>query len=192
MADAPEPSDVSLSRYRDYLRSVAGARLDPRLQGELDPSDVVQETLLRAHRGIGGFRGKSEPELVAWLRSILVNILRNARRAFGRHRGDGHVTLGGGGDESSFACPRELATRAEDGPEAAATRGEDHGRVTEALARLPEGQRTVVQMKYVQGHSLADICAATGLSKPAVVGLLFRGMKTLRSMMHQPDSAVGQ
>jgi DNA-directed RNA polymerase specialized sigma24 family protein len=48
MTRQAEGQGWALERYRDYLRLLAGLHLDPRLQGKLDPSDIVQETLLKA------------------------------------------------------------------------------------------------------------------------------------------------
>src|SRR5262245_37517412 len=64
-----------LQLYRNYLTVLASTQIEPRLRGRLSPSDVVQETMLRAAQNFGQFRGTTEPELIAWLRQILVNNL---------------------------------------------------------------------------------------------------------------------
>src|SRR6516165_9079901 len=88
----PTPApDPSLERCRDYLLLLARLRLDPGLRGVLDPSDVVQQTLLKAHAKRDQFRGGSEGELLAWLRTILAHQMadlarKHAPRLRGRER----------------------------------------------------------------------------------------------------------
>src|ERR1700722_3009893 len=60
-----------LESYCKYLSLLARVQIGRRLQGKLDASDIVQETYLEAHRQISNFRGRSEGELLAWLRRIL-------------------------------------------------------------------------------------------------------------------------
>src|SRR5437660_8973435 len=86
-AAADEPA-MALERFRDYLRLLARLQLDPRLQGKLDASDLVQQTLLKAHQARGQFRGRTFAEQAAWLRQILANTLANAVRDLARAKRD--------------------------------------------------------------------------------------------------------
>jgi RNA polymerase sigma-70 factor (ECF subfamily) len=79
----PSSASLPLEGFRDYLRLLARLQLDPLLQGKVDPSDIVQETLLRAHANEDQFRGNSMAEKAAWLRQILARQLIDCARRFG-------------------------------------------------------------------------------------------------------------
>ena len=71
-----------LEAYRDYLVLLARLQIDPRLRSKLDPSDVVQEALLRAHARRDQCRSETAAEIAGWLRAILANALAEASRRF--------------------------------------------------------------------------------------------------------------
>src|SRR5713226_5208632 len=74
-------NDWQLERYRPLLRLRARQlHLDPRLKRRFDSSDLVQETLLKAHKNLHQFRGTTEAELVKWLQEILANALADQVR----------------------------------------------------------------------------------------------------------------
>src|SRR5262249_8231422 len=75
MSDQAKYQGRSLEQFRDYLLLLARIQLHAGLQAKLDPSDVVQQTLMKAHQNWGQFRGTSDAELAAWLRSILAHHL---------------------------------------------------------------------------------------------------------------------
>src|SRR5262245_23696194 len=74
--------------YRSYLYLLARSHIGRRNQARLDPSDIVQQTLLHAHQRQAQFRGASEAELMGWLRQILANNLADAVRALARAKRD--------------------------------------------------------------------------------------------------------
>src|SRR3954449_1800714 len=78
----PGARDRLLESYRNYLRLVARAGVDPSLRGKADPSDLVQETLMKAHQHFDQFQGRTEPELAAWLRQILSRSLADLARRY--------------------------------------------------------------------------------------------------------------
>jgi RNA polymerase sigma-70 factor (ECF subfamily) len=145
---------IRLERFRDYLRLLAEMHLDRRLQAKLDASDVVQQTLLEAHRDVEKFRGRSEAELAAWLRQALVNNLANAARDFARAKRDVRR------DRNEQLCL-----------------------LADALAQLSADQREVVVLRYLHAWPVADIGSHLGRSVPAVAGLLRRALVHLRGKL---------
>src|SRR5581483_11031997 len=88
MVQHADPPKGSLARFRPYLRLLAGLQLDSRLQAKLDPYDLVQETLLKAHENLGQFRGHSDAERASWLRTLLAKSLGETPRPYGAVKRD--------------------------------------------------------------------------------------------------------
>jgi RNA polymerase sigma-70 factor (ECF subfamily) len=184
MTREAEAQHRPLAEYGEYLRLLARLQLDPRLQGKLDASDVVQETLLKAHERQAQFRGRTDAEMAAWLRQILANTLTDAVRKFGSGGRDVALerSLERSLEESSSRLEVWLASDSSS-PSQKAGRHEELLRLSQALAQLPEDQRTAVEMKHLQGFSVEAIGRHMGRSKTAVGGLLRRGVKKLRELL---------
>jgi RNA polymerase sigma-70 factor (ECF subfamily) len=180
MSDAA-PDGRDLEAFRDYLRLLARAGLDPRLQAKLDPSDIVQQTLLEAHKDLADFRGQSPEELRAWLRQVLARNLVNALRDFRRDKRD--VAREQALVEESSARVEAWLAAEGSSPSAGLRRQEEAARLAAALEELPEAQREAVVLRHLHGWSLHDIARHVGKSTTAVAGLIHRGLSRLRERL---------
>jgi RNA polymerase sigma-70 factor (ECF subfamily) len=176
---------LDLDRFRSYLLLLARVRLDRKIQGKLDASDIVQQTMLEAHQALESFRGENVAAQAAWLRQILARNLANAVRDLTREKRD--VTR----ERSIHADLNQSASHLEgwlagkqSSPSHQAQRHERAILLAEALAQLPDQQRDAVILRHFQGRSLAEIAAELGATTSAVTGLLHRGLKNLRKALN--------
>ena len=185
MTSPPAVCERSWEPYRRYLRVLAGVHLPAALRGKLDPSDVVQQTLLKAHEKRDQFRGTSEAEAAGWLRAILANTLAEAARAYGRQQRDHsrERSLEAAVEESSARLEAWLAAD-QSSPSEAADRHDQLRRLADALGRLPDDQRKAVELRHLFGLPVAQIAAQMGRTEVAVAGLIRRGLKRLRELLN--------
>jgi RNA polymerase sigma-70 factor, ECF subfamily len=173
-----------LERYRNYLRLLARVQLEPLVRGVLDPSDVVQQTLLEAHLARARFHGDSSGQLAAWLRQILACNLQDALRTLGRDCRDvaRQRSLSVALEESSQLLAAWLAAD-QSSPSMQAERNEQAIVLADALSALPDAQREALILQHWQGLTLDQIAGQLGRTPAAVAGLLKRGLKQLRATL---------
>ncbi|HJS08613.1 MAG TPA: sigma-70 family RNA polymerase sigma factor [Pirellulales bacterium] len=176
-----------LEEYREYLRLLARPRVGRGLQVRLDPSDLVQEVLLEAHRDFGQFLGRTEAELTAWLRRILVRNLadqvkhhQSQRRDYTREQPLELLV-----EQAHEALAAPLST-----PSAHAARREQAVVLANALTQLSDDYREVITRRHVEGQSFEAIAAGTGRSPGAVRMLWMRALERLGSLLEQRDAAT--
>jgi len=159
-------------------------QLDERLRSKMDPSDVVQQTLLQAHRALKDFRGRTDAEMAAWLRQILARNLAHAARDFGRDKRNinRERSLEEAVNASSARLEAWLAAE-QSSPSQKAHRNEQVLQLCEALEQLPDAQREAVELHYWRGCTLAEIAEQMDRTPAAIAGLLKRGLRKLRELM---------
>ena len=173
-----------LASYRNYLRLMADTQMGPALRSRVEPSDLVQEALLEAHRDFGEFQGGHEGELLAWLRRILAHNLYNQARHFAAQQGDAarEVSLEqvqAGVERSSLALGRCLADVGET-PSQAAVQREAALRLADALARLPADYQTVLLLRVYEEMPAEEVAQHMGRTAGAVRMLQMRALAALR------------
>jgi len=173
-----------LGHYRRYLVLLARLQIDRRLQAKEDASDVVQETLLRAHRSFTDFRGDNEPELVAWLRTILVNQLADLVRYHEAKRRDIRLErrLHDEMNRSSDNLNRVLAA-SQTSPSDDAARREQAVLFANALGELPEHYREVIVLHHLEGLTFADVARRMNRTVDGVEKLWTRALVRLRRLL---------
>jgi len=179
-----------LEQYRSYLRLLAEIELGRRWRAKVDPSDIVQQSLLEAHQDRASLRGRTNAEQAAWLRTILARNLLNTARDFTAQKRDvrRERSLAQQIDQSSQRLEKFLAAE-QTSPSQQVIHGEQAEKLAAALAQLPDDQRTAVILKHFHDWSLAEIAERQGRTTMAVAGLLKRGLKKLRVVMQESDTA---
>jgi RNA polymerase sigma-70 factor (ECF subfamily) len=133
--------------------------------------DLVQETLLVACRSLVAFRG--DASLRTWLFRILVRLAGDPGRWHGSPLPAGRLEPG--------EIPDGLAVE----PEHATLARELHGRIAEAMERLPARQRTALHLRAVEGMGYAAIASVLGGSAGAARMLVLSARRTVRERLGQ-------
>jgi RNA polymerase sigma-70 factor (ECF subfamily) len=179
-----------LELYRNYLTILATSQLDARLRRRVSASDIVQEAMLGAYRDFRQFCGRTERELLAWLRQILINCLhhayekhiRAARRDLRRE-----VSLEQTGvalDRSAVRLGDVLASDASS-PSAATSRRERAVEVANKLARLRPDDRDVIVLRNLQGLSFEEVAERMDRKPGAVRMLWLRAIDRFRQTFEE-------
>jgi RNA polymerase sigma-70 factor (ECF subfamily) len=172
-----------LVRHRDQLRQMVAVRLDPRLAARVDPSDVVQDTLVDAARKLDGYLRDRPLPFYPWLRRLAWERLAKCHHRHTAHRRnvarEEALAL-------SDASVQELANRLLDrgpSPSQQAERRELIVRARAALGQLPERDREVLVLRYLEHLSTADTAAVLEITEGAVKLRHLRALERLRHLM---------
>lgn len=185
----PVARDRLFAACRSYLCLLARANVEPAMRAKIDASDLVQQTLLDAHRDFGRFRGQTEQEWLAWLRQILNHNACDAARHFGaagKRAVRREVPLAGS-DRSGAAAPEPSAPG--DSPSQMAIHNESELLLAEAMDRLPDDYREVIILRNIQRLPFDEVARHLNRTRPAAQMLWMRAVRSLKSLL--PSIASG-
>lgn len=178
-----------LEQHRDRLKRMVALRLDRRVLKRVDPSDIIQETLIQANHKLDEYLRQQPIPFYPWLRQIAWDQLVTAyRRHVVAHRRstireDFVPDLS---DESVAELATFLCDLSEE-PLRKLLRAEAQGRLREALSVLPEQDREILVLRYLEQLSTADTAAILKLGLSAVKMRHLRAIERLRELLgNQP------
>jgi RNA polymerase sigma-70 factor (ECF subfamily) len=176
-----------LNKYRDRLHRFVNLRMDDRLRGRIDPSDVIQEACLVATRQLPDFFQQEEMPFYIWLRLIA------AQKLVGLHRHHLHVKARNARrdirffnahlpDASSALLAAQLLGRTT-GPSQAAIRAEQQHRLQQVLDEMEPADREIIILRHFEQLSNSEAARLMGWNESTASTRHLRALKRLKAIV---------
>jgi len=176
-----------LSQHRNRLRRMVALRLDQRLQGRIDPSDVIQEAYLEAWTRLGEYLQQPDMPFFLWLRLLTgQKLVTLHRRHLGVHMRDAgrEISLYQGTlPETSAAALAAQLLGHHTGPSEAAIRAELKTRLQEAINSMDPLDREILALRHFEQLSRAETVALLGIPEATASKRYLRALKRLKEVL---------
>jgi RNA polymerase sigma-70 factor (ECF subfamily) len=185
-----------LARHRKRLRRMVALRLDRRLQGRIDASDVVQEAYLEAWSRLAEYVREPKMPFFLWLRFLTgQKLVTLHRHHLGVQMRDAALEIsldqGAMPTASSAALAAQLLGR-DTRPSEAAMRAELKVQLRDALNQLDPIDREVIALRHIEQLSRAECALLLGISDVAVSKRYFRALKRLKEVLTSLPGGAGE
>ena len=187
--------DDLFSRYRDQLKQMVQLRLDRRLQGRVDPSDVLQDAFVDAVRNLQDYLAAPRVSLLLWLRYLVGMRLKALHR---HHLGVKHrdakleVSIYQGplpAADSAALAERLLGNFTS--PSEAVIRTERMLRLQEALNGMDPLDREILTLRHFENLSRAESAQELGIEEGAAGKRYLRALQRLRKLLDDQNLSGG-
>jgi RNA polymerase sigma-70 factor (ECF subfamily) len=187
--------DQLLDYHRGSIQRIVQMRLDQRIRQRVDVSDVVQEVLVEASRRLREYLDRPVMAFPLWIRQIAMDRVIDAHR---RHRRSAKRSVdreqepkrADSEDNSGTVLPQQLAVDRQLTPAAALLQREIVGLVQEAVQRLPDQDRQIIQLRHQEQRSNQEIARLLRLTEPAASMRYLRALRRLRQLMADPETVA--
>jgi len=189
---APDPKFTGsvcrdiLEVFRPYLLYIANSDLDSQLKSKVAASDLVQESLLEAHQGFHGFRGRSYTELKSWLRTILHHNMANETRTFQQTQKrmlNREVSL----EHGDGSSPHISLVDKRPSADSQASQNEEIQHLQQSLKLLPTDLRQLIVWHNLDSETFSEIAMRLNQSEKSVQKKWTRAIRELRIQMSRPQ-----
>lgn len=172
---------------KDELRHFVSSKLSKSSRLQLQSEDILQETYIKVCQEIGGLKVDDIGDLLAWIKAVALNLIRDAaRRQSAAKRGGDFVKLELEQvrlRDAVWGLAVELSDPGIGTPSTVAAKGEAIDAIRIAVSQLPEDQRIAMQLHSFQNLTLEETAQQMQRTSDSVRGLIQRAKKTLRNAM---------
>jgi RNA polymerase sigma-70 factor (ECF subfamily) len=176
-----------LTRHEDRLRRMIAFRLDHRLQGRIDTSDVIQEVWVEVAQHLSEYQKQGSLPFFLWLRGVAGNKLRELHRHHlgtqmrdvGREVALYHGTMP---ETSSAALAAQLLGHLTP-PSQAAIRAEAKIRLQEALNSIDPLDREVLALRHFEQLTPTETAQVLGIKEKAAGMRYVRALRKLKEIL---------
>ncbi len=166
-----------MTRYREKIFTIVLALL----RNHADAEEIAQDTFIRAHRGLGNFRGDSS--LATWLHRIAVNLARNRYWYFFRRRRHATLSLDGALTADSEATFADVIASEEPDPSRESATNEFAALVAECMEKLDPRHREILTLRNILHRSYDEIATQLGINVGTVKSRIARARHNLRVLL---------
>lgn len=182
-----QAKDDLFGQVKDFLQLMADKHLDGNLRHKVAPSDIVQQTFCNAVRNLDNFRGSSAAEFHGWLKVIVVNEVKNARR-------DLHAAKRDVSREKAIETDRsrigdwKYPTDDTPTPSSHALAEEQVENFYVILNQLSPDYSQVIQLRSIDQLSFKDISDKMGRTENAVSKLWYRAVVSFENLLKESEA----
>jgi RNA polymerase sigma-70 factor (ECF subfamily) len=184
--EGPDALADLFSGYRERLERMVSFRLDPRLRGRVEPSDVLQEAYIEIARRMGDYAANPTVSFFVWVRQLTLQTLVDIHRRHFREKRDptlevrlGRRTALSGTSDSIARVLLDQRTS----PSQAAARAEEAEILRLALDSMDEIDREVLALRHFEQLGNGEVAEVLGLSVTAASNRYVRAMTRLGAIL---------
>ena len=190
--DEEEALAALFTRYEDRLRRMVVFRLDPRLRGRVDPSDILQESYLNAAQRLHSYLESPAAPVFIWLRGVteqtLINIHRRHLGAQARNASlEVSLHRGGNGFATSVSLAAHLVADMTS-PSQAAIREETLAGLRQAFDGMDPIDREVLALRHFEGLTNIEVAAILEIQPTTASNRYVRALRRLKTILEKVPS----
>lgn len=175
-----------LLKHRDRLKRMVAVRLNPKLQGRLDASDVIQDTYVEAARVLSDYLENPQLPVFLWLRHLAGEKLIQAHRrhlsAQKRDAGREQAIQGGAPAVTSQSLAIQLSAKITS-PSNAAQKNEAKDQLALALEQMDDLDREVLTLRHFEQLSNRETADVLKMNYETVKKRYVRALEKLQKLL---------